>query len=200
MILPDCVAQLVRFLSKTPGVSERTAVRAILKFLQLREEEKEELLKAFAGLKRLGRCVECGLPAEGRLCKVCADTERDRETVCVVEQVEDALSVEKLGHYNGLYHILGGVISPLEGVGPEDLAIDSLLRRLKEHRIKKVILALNPTVEGEATAKFLADRLKGAGVKVYRIRHGIPFGGTIDMADELTLKKAFEDLKLIAGG
>ncbi|WP_163327925.1 recombination mediator RecR [Desulfurobacterium thermolithotrophum] len=200
MIYPDNLELLIRFLSETPGISERAAERAVLSLSRLDEDEKRMITNALRELERIKPCVECGLPAEEDLCVVCKDSERDQTVICVVEQPRDAISIEKLGEYKGLYHVLGGVISPLEDISPEDLRIESLFKRIKEKNIKTVIIALNPTVEGEATSKFLIDRLEKMNVEVYRISYGIPYGGTIDMVDELTLKKAFEDKKLIAGG
>jgi recombination protein RecR len=200
LIYPDNLELLIKFLAEVPGISERAAERAVLQLSKLPEERRRIVVNAFKELESIVSCRKCGLPAEGKICSICNDPERDRETVCVVEQPRDAISIEKLGEYKGLYHVLGGVISPLEDVSPEDLRIESLLERIKEERIKKVIIALNPTVEGEATSKFLVDRLQDLKVEVYRISYGIPYGGTIDMADELTLKRALEDLKLIAGG
>ncbi|WP_456341875.1 recombination mediator RecR [Thermovibrio sp.] len=200
MIYPENLELLIEFLSEVPGISERAAERAVLLLSRLPEEKKRVVINALRELEELAPCPECGLPSSGGLCRICSDAERDRKTICVVEQPRDALSIEKLGEYKGLYHVLGGVISPLEDISPEDLNIEKLFSRIREGGVESVIIALNPTVEGEATAKFLLDRLVKMGVKVYRIGYGIPYGGTIDASDELTLRKAFEDKKLIAGG
>ncbi len=200
MIYPENLELLIEFLSEVPGISERAAERAVLALSRLPEDKKQIISNALRELEAVHPCKECGLPATGELCAICSDEERDRTTICVVEQPRDAVSIEKLGEYRGLYHVLGGVISPLEDISPEDLNIESLFERIKRGGVKEVIIALNPTVEGEATAKFLIDRLENLGVKVYRISYGIPYGGTIDASDELTLRKAFEDKKLIAGG
>jgi len=201
LIYPENLELLIEFLSEVPGISERAAERAVLLLSRLPEEKKRVVVNALRELEELTPCPECGLPSTGgELCQICTDRERDTKTVCVVEQPRDALSIEKLGEYRGLYHVLGGVISPLEDISPEELNIESLFNRIRERGIESVIIALNPTVEGEATAKFLLDRLEKMGVKVYRIGYGIPYGGTIDTSDELTLRKAFEDKKLIAGG
>lgn len=200
MIYPENLELLIEFLSEVPGISERAAERAVLALSRLPEERKQVISNALRELEAVHPCRECGLPATGELCSICSDEERDRTVICVVEQPRDAVSIEKLGEYKGLYHVLGGVISPLEDISPEDLNIESLFERIKRKGVKEVIIALNPTVEGEATAKFLIDRLENLGVKVYRISYGIPYGGTIDSSDELTLRKAFEDKKLIAGG
>ncbi len=200
MIYPENLELLIEFLSEVPGISERAAERAVLALSRLPEDRKQIISNALRELEAVHPCKECGLPATGELCAICSDEERDRTTICVVEQPRDAVSIEKLGEYKGLYHVLGGVISPLEDISPEDLNIEDLFKRIKRGGVKEVIIALNPTVEGEATAKFLIDRLENLGVKVYRISYGIPYGGTIDASDELTLRKAFEDKKLIAGG
>ncbi len=201
MIYPENLELLIEYLSEVPGISERAAERAVLLLSKLPEERKRVVINALRELEEVTPCPECGLPSSsGQLCRICSDEERDRKVVCVVEQPRDALSIEKLGEFNGLYHVLGGVISPLEDVSPEDLNIEKLFSRIKERGIESVIIALNPTVEGEATSKFLLDRLSKMGVKVYRIGYGIPYGGTIDASDELTLRKAFEDKKLISGG
>jgi len=200
LIYPENLELLIEFLSEVPGISERAAEKAVLLLSRLTEEKKKIISNALRELEEIRPCRECGLPATGELCSICLDEERDREVVCVVEQPRDAVSIEKLGEYRGLYHVLGGVISPLEDISPEDLNIESLFKRIKREGIKEVIIALNPTVEGEATAKFLTDRLENLGVTVYRIGYGIPYGGTIDASDELTLRKALEDKKLITGG
>ena len=200
MIYPENLEFLIQFFSEIPGISERAAERAILQLSRLEGEKRRLILNALRELERVKPCLECGLPAQGSLCAVCKDPERDRTSLCVVEQPRDAISIEKLGDYKGLYHVLGGVISPLEDISPEDLNVESLFNRIRKHGVKTVIIALNPTVEGEATSKFLLERLAKFDVEVYRIGYGIPYGGTIDMADELTLKRAFEDKKLIIGG
>jgi len=200
LIYPESLEYLIKFFSEVPGISERAAERAVFYLSKADEEKKRLVINALREVESLRRCAECGLPTTDVLCEVCKDESRDRETVCVVEQPRDAVIIEKQVGYRGLYHVLGGVISPLEDVGPEELNIDSLIRRIREKGIKTVIIALNPTVEGEATAKFLLNRLDDLGVEVYRIAYGLPYGATMDMADELTIKRAFEDKKLLCGG
>lgn len=200
MIYPENLEILIEFLSEIPGISERAAERAALSLSRLEEDKKRLVINALREIENIRECKECGLPTFGELCSICRDEERDKTTVCVVEEPRDAVSIERLGEYKGLYHVLGGVISPLEDVSPEDLRIESLFKRIREKGIKEVLIALNPTVEGEATAKFLIDRLKNFNVRVYRISYGIPYGGTIDAADELTLKRALQDRKLLVGG
>jgi len=200
LIYPENLEILIEFLSEVPGISERAAERAALSLSRLDGERKRLVINALKEIENIRNCKECGLPTFGELCSICQDEERDRTTVCIVEEPRDAVSIEKTGEYKGLYHVLGGVISPLEDVSPEDLNVESLFHRIQKGGIREVLIALNPTVEGEATAKFLIDRLKNYNVKVYRISYGIPYGGTIDAADELTLKKSLQDRKLIVGG
>ncbi len=199
MIYPEDFELIIDFLSKVPGISERAAERAVLFLGKLDTNERLRIVNAFKNVGKIRSCKVCGLPAEGEVCSICGDERREKDTICVVEQPRDALSIEKLGRFKGVYHVLGGVISPLEDVGPEDINLFKLFERVKEG-VEKVILALNPTVEGEATSKFIIDRLSVMEVKVFRIAYGIPYGGTIDMSDELTLQRAFEDMKLLVGG
>ncbi len=200
MIYPENLSIVISYLLKVPGISERAAERAALLISRLNKVDKEKFINSIKSLPDIRPCRECGLPTEGDLCPICSDPSRDNKTICVVEEPRDAVSIEKLNRYNGLYHVLGGVISPLEDIGPEKLSIKKLLERIKNLKVKKVIIALNPTVEGEATATFLLERLKNFNVKTFKIAYGIPYGGTIDMADNLTLERAFDDMKLINGG
>ena len=200
MIYPESLEYLIEFLSQVPGISERAAERAVLQLSNLDEKDRTLVLNALKELSALKKCAKCGLPTFEDICEVCSSEERDRTTVCVVEQPRDAAVIEKQVDYKGLYHVLGGVISPLEDIGPENLNIKSLFERIRNEGIKNVIIALNPTIEGEATAKYLLNKLDLFPVKVYRIAYGIPYGATIDMADELTIKRAFEDKKLLSGG
>ncbi len=200
MIYPETFEMIVEFLSSVPGVSERAAERVVLSISKLPENEKIRIINAFNEIDTVKPCKECGLPSVDNLCPVCFSDKRDKNIVCVVEQPRDAVSIEKLGEYNGVYHVLGGVISPLENIGPDNLRIRELFGRIRRNGVKEIVIALNPTVEGEVTANFIIDRLKDKNIEVYRIAYGIPYGGTIDMADELTLKRSFEDMKLITGG
>ncbi|SNR58861.1 recombination mediator RecR [Desulfurobacterium atlanticum] len=200
MIYPETLEIVIDFLSSVSGISERAAERAVLSLAKLPGNERIRVINALKEIDTIKSCSKCGLPTVETLCPICASEERDKTVVCVVEQPRDAVSIEKLGKYKGVYHVLGGLISPLENIGPEDLRIKELFQRLKTEGVKEIIIALNPTVEGEATAKFLIDRIRDKHIKIYRIAYGIPYGGTIDMADELTLKRSFEDMKLLTGG
>jgi recombination protein RecR len=185
-LVDDLVAQLSRF----PGVGTRTAQRLAFHLLRVPKEEALALSRAIAEVKeRIGFCRECGNLTEAELCAVCSDTRRDRSVICVVEQPADLVSVERTHAYRGVYHVLGGALSPLDGVDPEHLRIDELLRRVERNGVEEVVLATNPNMTGEATAAFLADRLRGR-TRVTRLASGLPVGGDLEYADEVTLGRA----------
>ncbi|RMF77672.1 MAG: recombination protein RecR [Nitrospirae bacterium] len=187
------IAQAVRHLTRLPGVGRRTATRLVFHLLGQPQAEVEALAHALLDLKRRLRfCRECQGLAEGEVCEICADPSRDRSLLCVVEQPRDLLVVEEAGCYRGLYHCLHGALSPVEGVGPGELRIQELLRRLERGEIREVIVATNPTHEGEATAAYLARLLAPRGVRVTRLARGIPVGGDLEYIDPLTLSRALE--------
>jgi recombination protein RecR len=184
------VENLVAQLSRLPGVGTRTAHRLAFHLLQRSTDEALALSTAIQDVKeRVRFCNECGNLTEEETCSICLDGRRDRTTVCVVEQPVDLISVERTHEYRGLYHVLGGALSPLDGVEPGDLRIDELLRRVEANGVREVVLATNPNMTGEATAAFLADRLRGR-VKVTRLASGLPVGGDLEYADEVTLGRA----------
>src|SRR5687768_11540464 len=184
------VENLISQLSRLPGVGTRTAQRLTFHLLRVPKEEALALADAIREVKeRIGFCRECGNLTEVELCAICSDTRRDRTLVCVVEQPADLLSVERTHEYRGLYHVLGGALSPLDGVEPEHLRIDELLRRVERNGVEEVVLATNPNMTGEATAAYLADRLRGR-VRVTRLASGLPVGGDLEYADEVTLGRA----------
>lgn len=189
MISP-AVDNLVAQLSRLPGVGTRTAQRLAFHLLRAPKGEALALAAALTEVKeRVRFCRECGNLTEEEVCAICQDTRRDRTVVCVVEQPVDLLSVEKTHEYRGLYHVLGGSLSPLDGVEPEHLRIGELLGRVERNGIEEVVLATNPNMTGEATAAFLADRLRGR-VRVTRLASGLPVGGDLEYADEVTLGRA----------
>ncbi len=191
--LPGPLERLVEELRRLPGIGPRTARRLAFHLARRPAEEVRALATAIAELPRaLGSCRECGNLADGDLCPICADPRRDRGLLCVVEQPENLAAIEETGAWRGLYHVLGGAISPLRAVGPEDLAIDALLARVQRGGLREVILATNPTVEGEATALYLARRLAGSGVRVTRPATGLPVGGDLEYVDRTTLARALE--------
>jgi recombination protein RecR len=190
-VLSPAVENLVMQLTKLPGIGRRSAQRLTFHLLSARPEEALELARAIEDVKaRVRFCRECGnLTEEEERCGVCADERRDRTVICVVEQPVDVVSIERTGEFRGLYHVLGGALSPLDGVEPSDLRIDGLLSRVEQNGVAEVVLATNPTMTGEATAAYVADRLRGK-VQVTRLASGLPVGGDLEYADEVTLGRA----------
>ena len=191
MKYPRPLLDLIRALSELPGVGPKSATRLAL-HLALHPEQAEVLEGALEGARtRLGVCEVCGNLAEGRLCPVCADEGRDRGLIAVVESPADVLAIEKSGEFRGVYHVLGGVLNPLEGIGPEALNIEGLFKRLEG--VREVLIATGMTVEGEATAHYLAQELKARGVRVTRPAYGLPAGGSLEHVDEVTLARALSE-------
>ena len=187
------MGKLIQELEKLPGVGPKTAQRLAFFILNMPEEEARALAEAILNAKRkIKRCQVCFNYTERDICEICSDPRRDRSTVCVVEQVSDLMAIERMGEYKGLYHVLHGLISPIDGVGPEDLTIPQLVDRVRAGGIEEVILATSATVEGDATASYIADLLKPLRVRVTRIGLGIPAGGDLDYADQITILRAFE--------
>jgi len=187
------LARLIDELSKLPGVGPKTAQRLAYHILRTSSGDAEALAAAVRSVKTdLRYCSTCFNIAETDPCAICASDERDKRIVCVVEEPLDVLAIERTGQYAGLYHVLHGAISPLDGIGPDDLKIAELLTRMKDGEVTEVIVATNPRVEGEATAIYLAKIIKPLGIKVTRIAHGLPVGGDLEYADEVTLAKALE--------
>ena len=184
--------RLVKAFSRLPGIGEKSAQRIAFYLLRDGRDEGEELAKTILDLKdKVGYCSICFNLTENDPCGFCQDPQRDDQTICVVEEPKDLLAIERTGGFQGRYHVLGGLLSPLEGIGVEDLRIEELLARLGSN-VKEVILATNPTVEGEMTAAQLAKLLKSTGVKITRIARGVPFGGALEFNDAVTVTKALE--------
>jgi recombination protein RecR len=189
-MLSPAVDNLVAQLTRLPGIGTRTAQRLAFHLLSTQKEEALALSTAIEEVKeRVRFCRECGNLTEEELCVICTDTRRDRTVVCVVEQPVDVLSLERTHEYRGIYHVLGGSLSPLDGVEPEDLRLAELLRRVEAGGIEEVVLATNPNMTGEATAAYLAERLRDR-VRVTRLASGLPVGGDLEYADEVTLGRA----------
>jgi recombination protein RecR len=189
-VLSPAVENLVTQLTKLPGIGRRTAQRLAFHLLSARPDDALELARAIEDVKtRVHFCRECGNLTEDELCEICADARRDRTVICVVEQPVDVVSLERTGEFRGLYHVLGGALSPLDGVEPTDLRIGDLLSRVGNGEVKEVVLATNPTMTGEATAAYIADRLRGKA-HVTRLASGLPVGGDLEYADEVTLGRA----------
>jgi recombination protein RecR len=189
----ESVERLVSHLSQLPGIGRKTAQRLALYILKLPQADAESLASAIVDVTHKVRyCSVCSNITEADPCAICASAKRDRSLICVVEDPSDVIALEKTNEFKGLYHVLGGSLSPLDGVGPEDLKIKELLGRISDG-VQEVILAMNPNVEGEATTLYLTKLLKPLGVKVSRIARGLPIGGDLEFADEATLARALED-------
>jgi recombination protein RecR len=193
MNLTPALARLVQELGKLPGIGEKTATRLAMFILDADRSYVENLAEAIWAVKaETTLCQECFGLAEGDLCAICRDSQRTDETLCVVEEPADQMAVERIHEYRGRYHVLHGVLAPLDGIGPDELKIAPLLERLKRRQTREIIIATNPTVEGEATALYLAKLIKPLGVRVSRIAHGIPMGGDVEYIDAVTLGRAIE--------
>jgi len=189
--LPDTLQNLIERFTKFPGVGRKSAQRLAFYLLKADREEAVALAKAIIDVKdRIFKCSQCFNISETDPCKICTDEKRDHSTICIVQEPMDVLSIEKTGHYRGLYHVLGGVLSPLNGIGPDDLNIQELLYRLE--KVHEVILAINLTRDGETTTLYLSKLLKSKNVKVSRIAQGLPVGIELEYADEITLTHALE--------
>ena len=182
--------ELLQALTRLPGIGRRSAERIVF-FLLNHPEEARTLAEAIRSLpERVKRCPRCGNLSEGGLCPICRDPKRDQKTICVVAHPWEIMKLERTGEYRGLYHVLGGLISPAEGIGPRDLSIEALVKRVRVEKVEEVILALEPRLEGVLTAMHILERLKPLGVKVSQIAQGIPVGRDLEVADEVTLAKA----------
>ena len=191
MLYTPPIARLVEELSKLPGVGQKTAQRLAFHLLKVPAAEAHSLAEAIVEARdRVTFCVRCFNFAQGELCEYCMDSRRDPALVCVVERPQDIVALERTGEFRGLYHVLGGAISPIDGIGPEELRIRELLERVRTEGIREVIVATNPRVEGEATGLYLANLLKPLDIKVTRIASGLPAGGDLEHADEAPLGRA----------
>ena len=191
---PKPLNKLINELSKLPGIGGKTAQRLAFHILALEESEATSLANSIVNAKRsLHYCSVCGNLTDTDPCEICSDESRDRTKVCVVETPQDVIAMERIREFKGMYHVLHGAISPVEGIGPNEINLKSLITRLQQHdEIDEIIVATNPNIEGEATAMYIARLLKPSGIKVTRIAHGIRVGGDLEYADEVTLLKAME--------
>ena len=187
------IQELIDELARLPGIGPKSAQRLAFHLVKADEGEARRLAEVIVSAKeRIAFCRECGNVAEGDLCRICRDESRDRTVLCIVEEPKDAASIEKSALHKGRYHILGGAISPLDGVGPEDLRVQELLERVERDHVTECILATNPNLEGNATAMYVAALIKPLGVRVTRLASGLPVGGDLEYADEITLSQALE--------
>ena len=195
---PQPFRKLINELSKLPGIGWKTAQRLAFHILAMDDSDAFSLANAIKESKEtMSFCSICGNITDSDPCAICSDDSRDQSIICVVENPRDVLAMEKIKEYKGLYHILNGVISPMDGKGPEDINLKSLIKRLQDDRVMELIIAKNPNIEGEATAMYIARLIKPSGIKVSRIAHGIPVGGDLEFADEVTLLKAVEGRRQI---
>ncbi|MDD6646406.1 MAG: recombination mediator RecR [Firmicutes bacterium] len=185
--------KLINELSRLPGIGGKTAQRLAFHILSMDEKEVYELADAIRVAKETMKyCSICGNLTDTDPCSICSDESRDKSTICVVESPKDVAAMEKIREYRGYYHVLHGAISPMDGIGPDDINLKNLIHRLQDERVREIIIATNPNIEGEATAMYIARLIKPSGIKVSRIAHGIPVGGDLEYADEVTLLKAVE--------
>lgn len=193
--LPEVIKNAVDALTKLPGVGEKTAFRMVMSMTHWKAQELQVVGDSLTNLRNLKLCQECGMFADENICSICADEGRvSNKTLCVVENASDLMAIEKSGNFRGVYHILGGVLNPLLGVGPDELRMDDLKDRIVQREIEEVILAINPSVEGDATCSYFKTLLPDS-IKVERIGFGVPIGGSLEYLDPMTITKALENRK-----
>lgn len=193
MYYPEPIAKLIDAFSRLPGVGPKTAGRLAFHVLRMKEDDVIDFAKALVNVKRnLHYCSVCCNITDIDPCRVCQDKSRDGSVICVVQEPKDLVAMERTKEFQGYYHVLHGAISPMEGIGPDQIHIAELLKRLSDEKVRELILATNPNIEGEATAMYLSRLVKSFGLKVTRIAHGLPVGGDLEYADEVTLTKALE--------
>ncbi|WP_377887177.1 recombination mediator RecR [Alkalihalobacillus sp. R86527] len=193
MHYPEPISKLIDSFMKLPGIGPKTAVRLAFFVLEMKDDDVLDFGKALVNAKRqLTYCSVCNHITDTDPCRICSDSHRDETVICVVQDAKDVIAVEKMKDYTGLYHVLHGAISPVDGIGPEDIKVPELLKRLQDDTVTEIILATDPTIEGEATAMYIARLVKPTGIRITRIAHGLPVGGDLEYADEVTLSKALE--------
>lgn len=198
MSYPNTIKNLIECYKKLPGIGEKTAERYALATISLDEETTDLFSKSLKNIKtKIKRCSICNNLTEDEVCEICKDKNRERNTICVVEDPKNVILFEKLESYNGLYHVLDGLISPLEGIDPDKIKIAQLLDRIKKDKINELIIAVKPSIEGETTALYITKLLEGTNIKISKIAHGVPLGAEMDYIDSLTLEMALENRNTI---
>jgi recombination protein RecR len=193
LFYPEPIAKLIESFSRLPGIGPKTAGRLAFYVLRMKEEDVIDFAKALVNVKRnLTYCTVCCNITDTDPCRICSDKTRDVSAICVVQEPKDLVAMERTREFHGQYHVLHGAISPMDGLGPDDIRIAELVRRLGDEQVQELILATNPNIEGEATAMYLSRLVKPFGIKVTRIAHGLPVGGDLEYADEVTISKALE--------
>lgn len=195
---PECVRNLIECLQNLPGIGEKSAERLAYAIVNFDKEKIEQFAQSLLSIKNIKKCSVCNNITDMDVCNICNDSSRSNDTIFVVEKPKDVVLFEKLGNYKGKYHILGGLISPLDGINPEDINILSLIKRVKENNVKEVIVVLKPSIEGETTMQYIKKMLIKYNVRVSKIPIGIPVGTDIEYIDSMTLEMAFEDRKDIS--
>ena len=199
MNYPTTIKNLIECYKKLPGIGEKTAERLALATLNINQETLDIFADSIANVKtRIKRCKKCNNLSEEDLCEICSDSSRDQKTICVVEEPKNVILFEKVGTYKGTYHVLDGLISPLDGITPDQIKIDMLLERIKKDDIKEVIIAVKPSIEGETTSLYIVKLLEGKDIVISKIAHGVPLGADMEYIDSLTLEMALEDRKKIS--
>lgn len=198
MLYPESLQNLIECYKKLPGIGEKSAERMALCSLEFDEEIITNFAQSLLDIKqKIKRCSICNNLSEDNICSICKNEIRNHKLICVVEEPKNIIQFEKSGFFNGIYHVLDGLISPLDDINPEDLNIETLIKRVKKEKIEEIILALKPSIEGEATSLYITKLLEGYKVKITKIAHGVPIGADIDYIDALTLEMAFEERKMI---
>jgi recombination protein RecR len=200
-VLPPALERLIDDLSRLPGIGKKTATRLSLHLLRRPAEEAQNLASDLADLHdAIGLCGHCFAFSETDPCAICSDSRRDSHLICIVEESADLIAIEKTGSFSGQYHILHGVLSPIDGIGPDELKVGALVQRVLKDKVQEVLIATSSTVPGEATAAFLTEQLRNTGARVTRLAYGIPMGMDIKYADEMTLRQAIESRKIFQDG
>ncbi len=190
---PPSILKLIKHFSKLPGIGEKTAERLTMHILRSPRQEATQLAQSIVALKeKIMLCTKCFALSDSEICNVCSNPARDNQLLCIVENPADMVAIERAGAFSGKYHILQGVLSPMDGIGPDDIRIKELLSRITTEKINEIVVATSTTVEGEATANFIVERLKKYNIKVTRIASGVPIGGDLKYIDQVTLKRAME--------
>lgn len=193
MYYPEALAKLIDAFTRLPGIGPKTAGRLAFHVLRMKEEDVTDFAKALVNVKRnLHYCSICCNITDIDPCRICMDKSRDAAVICVIQEPKDLVAIERTREFRGYYHVLHGAISPMEGIGPDEIYVAELLKRLGDETVQELIMATNPNIEGEATAMYLSRLIKPFGIKVTRIAHGLPVGGDMEYADEVTLTKALE--------
>lgn len=199
MNYPTTIKNLIECYKKLPGIGEKTAERLALATLEINQETLDVFADSILNVKhRIKRCKKCNNLSEEELCELCQDENRDQKTICVVEEPKNVILFEKVGTYKGVYHVLDGLISPLDGITPDQIKIDLLLERIKNDNIKEIIIAVKPSIEGETTSLYILKSLEGKDIVISKIAHGVPLGADMEYIDSLTLEMALEDRKKIS--